>query len=71
MALILIEIMEEYEPDYWGDNRARRGNGCGWILWLVVIVMGGKVGEIGFFDTISGKFYGNDGSGEFSEYVPS
>ena len=31
---------------------------------------GGKVGEIGFFDTISGRFYGNDGSGEFSEYVP-
>lgn len=38
MALILIEIMEEYESDYWGDNRARRGNGCGWILWLGVIV---------------------------------
>ncbi len=31
---------------------------------------GGKANEIGFFDTISGKFYGNDGSGEFTEYVP-
>lgn len=31
---------------------------------------GGKVGEIGFFDTISGRFYGNDGTGEFTEYVP-
>lgn len=31
---------------------------------------GGKVGEIGFFDTISGRFYGNDGQGEFTEYVP-
>ena len=39
MALILIEIMEEYEPDYWGDKPSR-GNGCGWILWLVVIWLG-------------------------------
>ena len=31
---------------------------------------GGHVGEIGFFDTISGKFYGNDGQGEFTEYIP-
>lgn len=31
---------------------------------------GGKANEIGFFDTISGKFFGNDGQGEFSEYVP-
>ena len=31
---------------------------------------GGKADEIGFFDTISGRFYGNDGSGEFTEYVP-
>ncbi len=29
---------------------------------------GGTAGEIGFFDTISGKFYGNDGSGKFRRY---
>lgn len=34
-ALILIEIMEEYESDYCGNNGKGIGDGCAWILIIL------------------------------------
>ena len=29
----------EYTPDYWGNNRAGKGNGCGLVLMSVIAIV--------------------------------
>lgn len=30
---------KEYIPDYWGNNRAGRGNGCGLVLMAIFAIV--------------------------------